>query len=202
MGCGQQLTRHRVNPPLVATFLFTHAREYSVVKSNPKSALTRLTSWETLPSEDALTSAFEEIEVASDRAAGILAACFLEDALQTVIINNFKVRLDRDERNNLFGGIKPLGSFSSKIDIGYAMGLYGRQAREDLHSIRTVRNAFAHAARLISFETKEVADVCATLKRRSREQGEDVRSLYIETVLLLTKDIMSSAPPRRQSESQ
>jgi hypothetical protein len=50
-----------------------------------------------------------------------------------------------------------MGSFFASIELGYALGLYGNLLRDDLHTIRTIRNAFAHAMKPLTFDTPQVA---------------------------------------------
>ncbi|MGM4967818.1 MltR family transcriptional regulator [Tardiphaga sp. 1201_B9_N1_1] len=66
--------------------------------------------------------------------------------------------------SGLFEGEAPLSSFSAKIKIGYALGLYGKIVRDDLDTIRTVRNAFAHSTVHLDFKTPAVSVVCNRLK--------------------------------------
>jgi hypothetical protein len=71
--------------------------------------------------------------------------------------------LSADEFRDLFEERGPLSDFASKIQVGYAMGLFGPKTKQDLGLIREIRNAFAHSLALISFDTKEIADVCHML---------------------------------------
>ncbi len=94
-------------------------------------------SKEPLLDERELHQAWSEIErPMNDRAAAIMAAAFVEDALFRVV----------DRR----------ASFRSMIKSGFERGLYKGLIKNDLHVIRCVRNAFAHAIRPITFDTPEV----------------------------------------------
>ena len=94
-------------------------------------------SREPLLDERELHQAWNEIErPMNDRAAAIMAAAFVEDALFRVM----------DRR----------ASFRSMIETGFERGLYKGLIKDDLHVIRCVRNAFAHVIRPITFDTPEV----------------------------------------------
>jgi hypothetical protein len=95
----------------------------------------------------------------NDRGAAILLGTNVENALQTAIDRNLVVR--EDVYGPLFHPSSgSLNSFEAKIRIGYAMGIYGDQHKNNLDCIKVIRNAFAHAVNPISFETAEVKAVC------------------------------------------
>jgi len=109
------------------------------------------------PTQEELKLAYDEIDKQkSHRAAAILAAAFVEDAIRHALKAKF-VPLANTEYEDVFGVGGPVSSFSSAINLGYALGLYGKEAKSDLHAIRRVRNAFAHAMKPISFDTPQIA---------------------------------------------
>jgi hypothetical protein len=57
----------------------------------------------------------------------------------------------------------PLGSFAWKIRMAEAMRVFGPVTRRDLDAIRTVRNAFAHSHRPLTFDHSSVAELCRNL---------------------------------------
>src|SRR5258708_23974756 len=94
-----------------------------------------------------------EVQQVHARSAAILLAAevelYLELALLIRLPNN-----DPDTIKILVGRDGPLGSFFAKIHLAFAMGLITTDQCHDLNIIRTVRNAFAHALRLIEFSTE------------------------------------------------
>jgi hypothetical protein len=76
-------------------------------------------------------SALEELETQSDRSAAIVASALLEDQLAMTIEHAF-IKLNESDVGSLFQGRAVLGTFSSKILVGYAIGLYGPQTRKDI----------------------------------------------------------------------
>jgi hypothetical protein len=92
-----------------------------------------------------LHQAWNEIErPMNDRAAAIMAGAFVEDALCRAV-----------------GRRSP---FYSMIEAGFDRGLYKGLVRNDLHVIRNVRNAFAHAIKPITFDTPEVIEEVGKLQ--------------------------------------
>jgi hypothetical protein len=90
----------------------------------------------------------------------------VENALEYAIAHRFSQISNRrpEEFESLFRYPQFLSSFGAKIEIGYAIGVYGPLVRDDLDTIRIIRNQFAHARILIDFATTEVADEVQKLK--------------------------------------
>lgn len=96
----------------------------------------------------------------SDRAAAILASSYLEEAIGDYI-KSFLVQDPSIEE--LFEGHGALSSFSARIGIAFALGLITKKMRNDLNSIRKVRNHFAHHPTETSFQVSPVRDLCSNL---------------------------------------
>jgi hypothetical protein len=118
--------------------------------------------WVTNVGESDLRRAMEQLDKDSDRAAAVVGAAILD----TRLTGSIKARLhsadDIDER--MFRSSGPLGSLSAKIDLAFMLGIVGRQAHRDLHTIRDIRNRFAHHLDIIDFRSQSVSDLCANLK--------------------------------------
>lgn len=97
-----------------------------------------------------------------DRGAAILLATNCETCLRYAIQRNLIVAAD-DVYQKIFRSGAPLGSFEAKIRIGFAMGIFREQTRNNLNAIKAIRNAFAHSIVPINFETPEVRAVCDLL---------------------------------------
>lgn len=132
-------------------------------KSTPESRLKRLAK--EIPTEEETYNLLKSLEGqdshASDRATAIVGAAMIENALEVVILSRLYPLLSKDDRLDLFDGDKnaPLATFSSRIRMGYALGIYGKVTQSHLDRIRTIRNVFAHSGRTLTFETTEVKDV-------------------------------------------
>jgi hypothetical protein len=92
----------------------------------------------------------------SDRACGVLNASWLEQSIELSI----QRVLRPDYSRKLFDFEGPLGTFSAKIMMGYAIGLFGPKTNHDLLLIRTIRNEFAHCQLPLRFDIPEVKAVC------------------------------------------
>jgi hypothetical protein len=81
----------------------------------------------------------EQFHKETDRAAAVLAGCFLENYL-AVFLKAFFVDYD----DAMFDGFGPLSSFAQRSSIAMATGLVDRGILEQLDAIRHIRNHFAH----------------------------------------------------------
>jgi hypothetical protein len=86
----------------------------------------------------------------SDRAAGIVGAVLVEESLAALIRS--RLIADEESLQELFRPSGALGAFSVKIRLAFLLGLYSAEARNELNTIKEIRNEFAHrVARSFSF---------------------------------------------------
>ena len=99
-----------------------------------------------------------ELRTQHGRAAAIVACTLVESSLEGSLLSKMTTLTDA-EIVNLFSREGPLSTFHGKILVAQALGIIGRSTKRDLETIKTVRNAFAHARRPIQFDTPEVKTV-------------------------------------------
>jgi len=100
-----------------------------------------------------------------DRTAVIVAATILEHALKIAILEHFPSTISDTEIKALFDGdISPFGSLAARITMAKALNIITQEQREDLDTIRNIRNAFAHSMTHIAFGDQEIKDMCLTIK--------------------------------------
>jgi hypothetical protein len=107
-----------------------------------------------LEEHNVLRTAFKEAvgtKEGTHLTTAILGAAFPEIELENAIRRRLQ-RNDDDTWNSLTDEGGPLGTFSSKILIGYALKLYGEDMRKNLNIIRKIRNVFAHTKRHVDFD--------------------------------------------------
>jgi DNA-binding MltR family transcriptional regulator len=99
----------------------------------------------------------------NDRARIVLAVSILDQHLQTALLSHFSV-IDEESKtqmDELFDGERaPLGSFSSRIRIAYALGVFGPKTKKDLERLKAIRNACAHSRLHVHFKDKTIGDEC------------------------------------------
>lgn len=97
----------------------------------------------------------------SDRGCALMAAAFLDELLKDLL----KAYLidDSNSVQQLFSGTGALGTFSSRIELCYLLGLISASTKRDLTIIRKIRNDFAHVMDIIDFNHPPIASRCSSL---------------------------------------
>lgn len=157
--------------------------------SEPKS---KECSTKSKPSEDLLKHIAEqhakvfairqELTKETDRGCALMAAAFLDNELMLMLSD--KIIGPKRFKQSVFEFNGPLGSFSSRIKMGYSLGLISKEILEDLDLIRKVRNEFGHRYEPISFESEPVKSWIIGLKQTFYKKNEaKPRSIFNNTVL-------------------
>jgi DNA-binding MltR family transcriptional regulator len=84
------------------------------------------------------------------------------DAELEELLRKFFVQ-DDNNLHQIFYFNGPCGTFSSKINMAYALGLIGKKAHKDLRLIRKIRNDFGHIPTPLKFEDEAISDRCKEL---------------------------------------
>ena len=109
----------------------------------------------------ATLNALHEIETSDDRSVAIAVGSFLEEHLTLAL----KARFHQDEKilNEMFRIGGALGSFSTKIDMAYLIGLCSKETCKEMHTIKQIRNEFAHKGMTRNFDSQRVRDLANNL---------------------------------------
>lgn len=107
----------------------------------------------------------EELHNASDRAAAIVGDALLDKELVD-LIRAFLID-DQNVAGQLLGVDRPLGTFSARSNMAYALGLLSEDVFWDLTLIRRIRNEFAHDLH-VTFDTPSVSQRCDSLELPTR----------------------------------
>jgi DNA-binding MltR family transcriptional regulator len=129
-----------------------------------------------------------EVNTGSPRGGAMVAAAFMDDFLMKLILLRLEM-LSETEVEGLFAPERPLGSLSSKIKLGRALGLFGPRTAHDLNLVREIRNAFAHGLRKMSFETPEIRQLVGSLYVINDIENHKhlrARKLFFESVAMLS----------------
>jgi len=134
-----------------------------------------------------------------DRGTALVAAAWLDDALETRIRS--ALRPDKRVADDIFRG--PLGTFSARIKLAYLFDLIEPTARKDLDTIRAIRNQFAHTRDDLRFSSATVRDRCQKLHgaEACRLGGWTLRSprqKFVVTAYFLAEYLMSLTEPRER----
>jgi DNA-binding MltR family transcriptional regulator len=116
---------------------------------------------EILPRLDEVMEFRLSLNAETDRGCALMAAAYLDAELESLLRVHFVQ--NKTVADDLLGQNRPLGTFSSRIDLAYALGLIPTTSFRDLHLIRKIRNDFAHKAAPLSFEYDPMAARCREL---------------------------------------
>lgn len=108
--------------------------------------------------------ALSELLTFSDRVVGLLSPIFIDRRLEFAIKLNWRDSEDNSVFSDLFRDGGALGSFKTRVQIGFAMKLYDEIAYADLLVINKIRNAFAHRLEAKDFSSSPVKDFAAKIK--------------------------------------
>ena len=97
----------------------------------------------------------KELNAESDRGAVILA-CSLFDIALKAKIKSFLVPNTNSNDEIFDDANSPLTTFSAKINMAHRLAIISNNLKTDLHTLREIRNSFAHNIDECNFEDKEV----------------------------------------------
>lgn len=141
----------------------------------------------------------------------ILGYVLVEHELDILLRKKFKKKDDETWRD-LQDEQGPLRSFSTKIRIGYAFGIYNEKIKHDLNVVRVIRNAFAHSKKLLDFNDPLVVPellsahlLAAKFKKQLRKNPETqlakasfiIICLRLQTALLMKQSRATRAQTYR-----
>jgi hypothetical protein len=92
-----------------------------------------------------------------DRTCAIVMGAMLDHSLERLLLLHMKP-LSSDQRDRLFFGFGPLGSFSAKIRVAAAFCIIGEKTARDLETLNDIRNVFGHAAQGITFRNRAIRE--------------------------------------------
>ncbi|MGD9767498.1 MAG: hypothetical protein AB7U62_07625 [Pseudolabrys sp.] len=145
------------------------------------------------PNKKELKELYHEINTGTDRSTVIVTSIFVENSLRDAIVARMH-KLTKAEYDQLFTGNGSLSTFSNKIRLGYALGVFGSQVRNNLDLIRRIRNAFAHARRPISFRRQQIMSMANNLSHaaiwksgglKNAPPSEQAKGVYSLTCMFL-----------------
>ena len=128
-----------------------------------------------------------ELQRETDRGLPLVGTALIDeklrDTLEAFFIEGKLANKLLDEPNS------PLGTFSSRLDASFALGLIDEHEYYEINLLRKVRNEFAHSKHGVSFKTAKITGLCSSLKS-SLPEGEnyplaDPRFRFINAVVCI-----------------
>lgn len=129
----------------------------------------------------AVTDFRKTLNQESDRGCALMAAAYLDerlaDLLKSYFVDNNKII------NKMFDFNGPFGTFSSRIDSAYALGLLPENVRKDIHLVRKIRNDFAHVSKPITFNDEPIASRCNELYLHGKDNSSRARGKFTRSMM-------------------
>jgi hypothetical protein len=133
-----------------------------------------------------------KIRPMADATFALVISSAVDQALELAISTHFV--LDDDGCRRMFddNANGPLGTFAAKIKMGHALGIYPKAIRNELDTIRVIRNAFAHSWEQLDFSSEAIVNGCDVLRipdHYSSEIGADDRQTPKARFLLSARQL-------------
>jgi mannitol operon repressor len=127
----------------------------------------------------------DEFTKESDRGEALVAASLLDERLKAILKAFFVESKISTELLDSFNA--PLGSFSSRIAIAYALGLISKNEFTEITLIRKIRNEFSHKWKDVTFDSSPIREFCNKLPSSFgvKENNTPQARFYIAIFILL-----------------
>lgn len=140
-----------------------------------------------LSTAEDLAKFVDELRRETDRGLPLVGAALIDDRLAETL-RSFFCEVPSSSRL-LDNGNAPLGTFSSRSEACYALGLIDEFEFIEIGVIRKIRNVFAHVKHGISFSNPRVQGLCSSLKSDLPEGAayplQDPRFRFTNAVVVL-----------------
>jgi hypothetical protein len=131
----------------------------------------------------------------------LVGASAIDNSLEEALLTRM-VPLSSTLAERLFEGYGPLASFSSRIDIAFALGIISAETRSHLLTIKQIRNEFAHTYVSLTFGSPSIRKWCATLPGYRREATDaEALDLYLEVLENIIEDLKKLTAASEQPSS-
>jgi hypothetical protein len=111
-----------------------------------------------VPQEE-VKAVIDELKDAPDRAAAVQLGAYVDSMLTHTLTNLIRTDVPEAMKARILRS-----TFKEKNDALFVLKITDERTYQNLEIIREIRNAFAHSARLITFETPEVVEAVEALE--------------------------------------
>uniref|UniRef100_UPI004049437C MltR family transcriptional regulator n=1 Tax=Gelidibacter sp. TaxID=2018083 RepID=UPI004049437C len=126
----------------------------------------------------------QDLKEGSDRESILMAASFLESELESVLKS--KLVGDAAFKYELFDFEEPLGNFSAKIRMCYALGIISKKIMDNLTIIDSLKSVFEQDYKMTTFETVEITERIYSLSTSFYSKYEVAPRVYFCNAALST----------------
>jgi hypothetical protein len=127
----------------------------------------------------------KEFQNETDRGAALVGTALIDERLKLLLESHL---MDCKATEIMLSGINaPLGTFSSRINMCYCLGLITELEYEECKTIKKIRNEFGHRVHGITFDDQKIKDLCNNLRANTpdgKRYDGNPRQLFINSVIL------------------
>ena len=139
---------------------------------------------------------FRLLRKETDRGCAMIVAAHLDEKLGELLRHSMiPDESYAKEISRFFGPDEPLG-FAARIKLAHYLNLTSKQVRQDLDTIRKIRNDFAHKLEFEDFNTSSIKDRCLNLQHDMLD-SQSPRERFINTacVIIVFIDFLTKHGP-------
>jgi DNA-binding MltR family transcriptional regulator len=131
----------------------------------------------------------------TDRGCALIATSHLDNKLETLLAAHF---VDSGAGKKLLSDSRGgLGTFSARIELCYGLGMIGPIAHRELHLMRRIRNAFAHAAEPLNFADETILNRVRELYAYRVFQDPYPRATFLRSASGVLQLLLRATPSQR-----
>lgn len=105
----------------------------------------------------------ESLSRESDRGSALMAAAYIDEKLAE-LLKKYLIKDKQKVIKDLFDFSGALGTFSSRANMAYGLGLIPENIYDDINVLRKIRNDFAHNSDFLTFESEPIKSHCHNFK--------------------------------------
>ena len=105
----------------------------------------------------------KEMIFGTDRSSALLGCTLVDVTLVSALRARFAPMSEAEDEALFYSPTSVLSSFSARIKIGRAIGIFGPKLNDMLDTIRRVRNVFAHSVIPLEFTHELIVKECKKL---------------------------------------
>ena len=123
----------------------------------------------------------------SDRGVALMGTAYIDDRL-AVLLKAYFVD-DKKVIKLMFDFTGPLGTFSSRLNMAYSLGLMSKNIYTDCNILKKIRNDFAHVPSPINFDDEPIKSRCHALVTHGIDNHSRTKARFTRTIMSVLLEV-------------